>query len=203
MQILGGRARRQPPIQRYGSMTRLLCIALLLCPLAVLACTPEGEFELRLEREPAEFVGARPEQRVQRVALYPNGCLVLQRPAYFRDPGRFTLPVSAATLANLRAQAKALQAKGSLQQRVGGELDRATQAKSLAGEVMVQVADADRVRLWLGGGSKAPALQIEGLQQKAEALPDAAALNASALLVQELLREAERPGRVPMTEDAL
>lgn len=181
-------------------MTRLLCIALLLCPFAALACTPKGEPELRLEREPGEFVGAPPEQRVQRVALYPNGCLVLQRPAHFREPGRYALSVSAATLANLRAQSKALQAKGSLQQRVGGELARAAQAKSLAGEMMLVVADADRVRLWLDGGSKAPALQLDGLLQKAEALPDAAALNASALLVQELLREAERSGRVPMAE---
>ena len=180
-------------------MTRLLCTALLLCPLAALACTPKGEPDLRLEREPGEFVGAPPEQRVQRVALYPNGCLVLQRPAHFREPGRYALPVSAATLANLRAQAKALQAKGSLQQRIGGELDRAAQAKSLTGELMVVVADADRVRLWLDG-AKAPTLQLDGLLQKAEALPDAAALNASALLVQELLREAERPGRVPMVE---
>lgn len=180
-------------------MTRLLCIALLLCPFAVPACTPKGEPELRLERAPGEFVGAPAEQRVQRVALYANGCLLLQRPMHFRDPGRFALPVSTAALANLRAQAKALQAKGSLQQRIGDELDRAAQAKALAGELMVVVADADRVRLWLDG-SKGPALELDGLLQKAEALPAAATLNASASLVRELLRQAEQPGRVPMPE---
>jgi hypothetical protein len=181
-------------------MIRQLLAWLLLLPLGVAACEPEGQPALRLERDPGEFVGAPPAERVQRIAVFANGCLLIDRPGYFREAGRFVRALDAPTLANLRAQAKSLMAKGQggLQAQLAGELDRARQAKALTGEVLPVINDADRIRLWLQPDAKAPSLQLDGLLQKAEAMPDAALLNASAVLVQELLRQAEQPGRIAL-----
>lgn len=180
-------------------MVRSVVLAVLFSPLAAaFACTPQGATELVLERSPAEYAGAA---SAQRVAVYANGCLLIERPAYFIEPGRFSRALSTATLANLRAQVASLHAKRDLQSVLNGELERARQAKALAGEVMV-VNDADMLRLTFGEGDAAASLQLAGMLQKAEALPDAAVLNAVALLVHELLREAERPGRHPLAADA-
>lgn len=144
-----------------------------------MACEPSGRPELRLEVVPGEFAGGTRAQRTLMVELHDNGCALIQRPMFWREPGRFVVLADPAVHALLAEQAAGMplaQAAGSgLREEVERLRSRQSQYRSEEIEVY-EVADAGRFVLTRWHGGDPVQWELDGAPQWAEAFPQSRAL---------------------------
>jgi hypothetical protein len=146
-----------------------LALGLLLLATTTSACETVGTPWLELRITASEYAGA---DRTFAIALHDNGCAAILRPAYFRSPGAYRLPLDAADrqrfaeLASTPAlrtfDAQAIRA--GMAQRLSGNADQPAE--------LFEVADAGRFELILHDLDGRRVLQFDGVPQYAERFPD-------------------------------
>lgn len=167
----------------------LLCMLWLAPSLAPAAAPCAGDPLLMLTVTAGEAVVAKDRQLI--VQVHDNGCVLLHRPAFYRDAGDYQLQLSAADISALRQQIDTLGSFDAAKLRFEVGVKQAGRRKD-GSATALEIVDADRFELsWRIGGKSAHA-DWSGLHEYAEQFPDIEALGRLSRTSSQLQKLAQR-----------
>lgn len=178
----------------------VLALAALLLHGASVACEPSGNPQLRLELTASPLAGGSASERTLTVELHDNHCAAVRRPAFWREPGTFAVPVAAEVGAAMTARAAGLLRSKTSSDSLRDEVERLRERPAKDGSIEVhEVSDPDLYRLWVWQGGTPRRIELEAALQWAAAFPQSRSLAAFDALRDGLQRIAIDGSAAPMS----